>query len=62
METVTQNTSGSSWAQAFDDAECPVCLGDRIVEEPVFGRFAVEASRPIYCPRCSTGKPVRSRS
>lgn len=41
------------------EKDCPVCKGDRIVEEPVFGRFAVEATRPIHCPRCWDGKPVR---
>ena len=32
--------------------ECPVCDGTGVAEEPVFGRFAAEASRPTPCPKC----------
>lgn len=45
-----------------DRCECPTCHGDRIIEVPVYGRIAAEATRVTRCPKCSDGKPVRATS
>lgn len=42
--------------------ECRTCKGDRIVEEPTYGRLAAEATRVIRCPKCRDGKPIRATS
>jgi hypothetical protein len=42
-------------AEQFD---CSYCRDEHVVEERVYGRLAVEATRVIRCPRCRNGKTV----
>lgn len=60
MSTLPSENVWDSYPEPVEQ-ECLTCFGDRVIEVPVYGRMAAEATRVTRCPKCGDGKPVRSR-